>query len=45
VTRKWAQLELVMDGKPLKRDMRVTCQPVNYANQSFVLLILEGLND
>ena len=45
VTRKWTQLEMERDGKRLKKELRVTCQPVTYQHRSFVLLILEGLND
>ena len=45
VTRKWARLELVVEGRPTDVNVRVSCQPLNYGGQSFVLLILEGLND
>ncbi len=45
VTRQWARLELVMEGRPTDVSVRVTCQPINYEGQAFVLLILEGLND
>jgi len=45
VTRKWTNLEIKVKGKRLIKDLRVTCQPVAYQQQSFVLLILEGLND
>ncbi len=45
VTRKPAKMELVAKGKRSKIDLRVTTQPVKYDGQSFVLLILEGLND
>jgi PAS domain-containing protein len=45
VIRKRAQMELVAKGKTVKVDLRVSCQPVTYGQSTFVLLILEGLND
>jgi hypothetical protein len=45
VVRQWAQMELVTNGKPVKVKLRVSCQPFTYGRNSFVLLILEGLND
>lgn len=43
VTRKSAEFEFVVRGRSRKKDLRVTCQPVAYARQSYYLLILEGL--
>ncbi|MGD0743985.1 MAG: PAS domain-containing protein [Verrucomicrobiota bacterium] len=45
VTRQWAQMELVRKGKVAKVKLRVSCQPFTYGRSSFVLLVLEGLND
>ena len=44
VTRRWAAMELNRLGKPAKVDLRVSCQPFNYGKNSFVLLVLEGLD-
>jgi len=45
VTRQWAQMELVRKGRVAKVKLRVSCQPFTYGRSSFILLILEGLND
>lgn len=45
VTRRWSSLETKLKGRTCRKDLRVTCQPVAYQQQSFVLLILEGLDD
>jgi PAS domain-containing protein len=45
VIRQWAKMELVTKGKPVKVKLRVSCQPFTYGECSFILLILEGLND
>jgi PAS domain-containing protein len=45
VTREWARLELLVEGRPTDVNVRVSCQPLNYEGHSFVLLILDGLND
>ncbi|HEY5913074.1 MAG TPA: PAS domain-containing protein [Verrucomicrobiae bacterium] len=45
VTRRVAAMELLTQGKTSKVSLRVTTQPVQYDQQQFVLLILEGLND
>lgn len=45
VTRKWASMEFQLKGKPVRKDLRVTCKPVEFARQAYVLLVLEGLND
>jgi PAS domain-containing protein len=45
VMRQWANMELLKVRKSSKVKLRVTAQPVKYERQSFVLLILEGLND
>jgi PAS domain-containing protein len=45
ITRRWARLELVIEGRPTDVSVRVSCQPISYKGNSFVLLILEGLNE
>jgi PAS domain-containing protein len=45
VTRQWAPMELVSNGKAAKVKLRVSCQPFTYGRSSFILLVLEGLND
>jgi PAS domain-containing protein len=45
VIRRWAQMELVRKGKIVKVKLRVSCQPFTYGRSSFILLMLEGLND
>jgi len=45
VTRQWAAMELNQRGKPTKVNLRVSCQPFSYGKNSFVLLVLEGLNN
>jgi PAS domain-containing protein len=45
VTRRWAPMELVRNGRVAKVKLRVSCQPFNYGRSSFILLVLEGLND
>ncbi len=45
VVRRAAEMELVHKGRPTKVDLRVSCQPFTYGKSSFILLILEGLND
>jgi len=45
VIRKRVRMELVAKGRTFKVNLRVSCQPVTYGKSSFVLLILEGLND
>ncbi len=45
VTRQWALMQLVSKNKTSEVKLRVTSQPVNYAQQNFVLLVLEGLNE
>ena len=32
-------------GKPAKVNLRVSCQPFTYGRSTFILLVLEGLND
>jgi PAS domain-containing protein len=44
VARKWAQMELVRQGKVTKVKLRVSCQLFVYGKSSFILLVLEGLN-
>ena len=44
VTRRWAQMELVRNGKTTPLDLRITCQPFNYGQSSYILLVFEGLN-
>ncbi len=45
VTRQWGEMELVRKGRTAKVKLRVSCQPFTYRKSSFILLILEGLND
>lgn len=45
VTRKCGEVQFIVRGKLSRKDLRVTCQPVAYARQSYFLLVLEGLND
>ena len=45
VVRRSAQMELVRNGKTAKVNLRVSCQPFTYDRSSFILLVLEGLND
>jgi len=45
VTRRWAEMDLMLKGKPAKMNLRVSCQPFKYGKNSLVLLVLEGLND
>ncbi len=44
VTRRWAEMELMLKGAPARVSLRVSCQPFTYEKKSLVLLILEGLN-
>ena len=43
VTRQRAQMELVRNGKITPLDLQVSCQPFNYGQSSFILVVLEGL--
>ncbi len=45
VTRRWARLELLENGQARKVNLRVSTQPFTCQRHSFILLILEGLND
>ena len=45
VTRRWAQMELVRNGRTARVKLRVSCQSFTYGRSTFILLILEGLND
>ncbi len=45
VTRKCTAMELVSGKKRTKVNVRVSTLPIAYQQHSFVLLILEGLND
>ena len=45
VKRQWAEMELCEEGKPTKVSLRVSCQPFTFGKSSFVLLVLEGLNN
>ena len=44
VTRQRVQMELVRNGKTTPLDLRITCQPFNYGQSSYILLVFEGLN-
>ena len=45
VTRQWAPMELLHKGRTARVKLRVSCQPFTYGRSSFILLVLEGLND
>jgi PAS domain-containing protein len=45
VTRQNAQMELVAGGKTAKVDFQISCSPFTYERFTFILLVLEGLND
>jgi PAS domain-containing protein len=45
VVRRTAEMELVRKGRTAKVKLRVSCQSFTYGKSSFILLILEGLND
>lgn len=45
VVRRSAQMTLLRNGKAAKVNLRVSCQPFTYGRSSFILLVLEGLND
>jgi nitrogen fixation/metabolism regulation signal transduction histidine kinase len=45
VVRQWAQMDLVRKGRIAKVKLRVSCQPFTFGKSSFILLVLEGLND
>lgn len=44
VTRRWAEMDLLQEGRPARVSIRVSCQPFTYRKSSFILLVLEGLN-
>jgi len=45
VVREWADLELKAEGGCKHVKVRVSSKPFTYEQHSFILLILEGLND
>ncbi len=45
VTRKAGEVQWSGKAKRKKLSLRVSAQPINYDQQKFVLLVLEGLND
>jgi PAS domain-containing protein len=45
VNRQWAEMVLMQEGKPARVSLRISCQPFTYEKSSFVLLVLEGLNN
>jgi hypothetical protein len=45
VKRQWAEMELLQRGTPTLVSLRVSCQPFIYEKKSFVLLVLEGINN
>jgi PAS domain-containing protein len=44
VARQRVQMDLVRNGKTTPLDLKVTFQPFNYGQSSYILLVLEGLN-
>jgi hypothetical protein len=45
VSRLWARMELVREGKKVKVNFRVNCHPFNFEHRPFVILIMEGLDE
>ena len=45
ITRRNAEMVLIRNGRRVKAAVRVSCQPFTYGRRSFILLVLEGLND
>jgi PAS domain-containing protein len=45
VNRQWAEMVLMQEGKAARVSLRISCQPFTYEKSSFVLLVLEGLNN
>ncbi|HUA37305.1 MAG TPA: PAS domain-containing protein [Candidatus Sulfopaludibacter sp.] len=45
VTRQRVEMELIRRGRPIKVELRISCQPFTYDRSAFVLLVLEGLNE
>ena len=45
VSRKLTPMELMVKGKPMHLNLRVTCHPFKFERHALILLILEGLND
>jgi len=44
VKRQWAEMELLQQGRPARVSLRISCQPFTYEKNSYVLLVLEGVN-
>lgn len=45
IVRRQAKMELMTKRRPAAVRLRVSCQPFTYGRSTFILLILEGLND
>ena len=45
VTRQKARMELVTGRKSTRVNLRVSCSPFTYERRTFILLVLEGLDD
>ncbi|HYG34984.1 MAG TPA: PAS domain-containing protein [Clostridia bacterium] len=45
VTRQWAPLEILANGRATKTNLWVSCYPFQYEQHSFILLMLEGLEN
>ena len=45
VSRQWARLDRLEEGKRTKVNLQVSCQRFTYHRHTFALLILEGLTD
>ena len=45
VSRRWAEMELMLKGAPAKVSVRVSAQPFVFQKSPLVLLVIEGLND
>ena len=45
VTRQKARMELAAGGKTTRMDFQISCSAFTYERFTFILLVLEGLND
>ena len=45
ITRRWARMEILASGKPMKVNLQVSSSPFTFGRHSLVLLVLEGLDD
>ncbi len=45
VVRQPARMQLLINGKRILLDLKVSCHPFSYEQHAFALLMLEGLDD